>query len=754
MTLIRRNFVPVDVRPIPSPRTVQWNKEDNSGVLFESVVTTLEFGGIEGFLFDMYSYATTGPIPIEVWAYDGIALSLTNWSDGTSDEVVSFFTSHNSPSEGDQTYNGFRMYNANSVMEEFARFGAEATFVNVGKGLTRKGAAVISALDDGVMTQFLWISPRHDRTELDLPLDVTDRGGAGGHISSTGQVTSTQEPLAGFTPFPGFISEEGGLAMKSNGPVKSTVRIIDQNGNLSFANPILQIKGPGNAEIDLFSSADPPELLWWAIDLVYNYAAEVSGSPNTGEQYIASRYPRHINFTLGGGPYSAGETITITINGLSHVFTAAGGESVQDAVDDLAAQINAGAQAVNVTASKNATQVIVISDTHAHLFAYNSGSTGGATISQAVVKDPDEFAGHPGELAVWNGASWDFTSPTLYSIAWFISFTGRQQWDGTTWENGYSGDVFVDNIISKTVATPPGSPSPGDMYIVPVGGSGAWGSPDGSIVVYDPSTPAWEEITPQDGDIANVIDQGIRYIYAGTSPSGAWGVETSASGDELNIIGFSNCNIGSTGGRKGQIQLGSNAQNTVAIEDSMGVNKGIVDASAILEGGPQAEISGSTRPPRGFKFPPMSKYARNSISVLGFQNDPSTPPDYTTGTNDEGVNGTTTVVISRTITTPPAGSGSDTYIVAPGSTGAWAGKDNQIAIWDGVSAWDFYVQKEGDQLGVGSPTPTETVRFLNGAWRVSDPEGTVVYVKVEFDPNGTPVTQWHGYNGTTWVQLG
>lgn len=52
-------------------------------------------------------------------------------------------------------------------------------------------------------------------------------------------------------------------------------------------------------------------------------------------------------------------------------------------------------------------------------------------------------------------------------------------------------------------------------------------------------------------------------------------------------------------------------------------------------------------------------------------------------------------IADRTLTAPP---GSPTagacYIPAATATGAWAGKENQIAVWSG-SAWVFYVAATG-----------------------------------------------------------
>jgi hypothetical protein len=52
-------------------------------------------------------------------------------------------------------------------------------------------------------------------------------------------------------------------------------------------------------------------------------------------------------------------------------------------------------------------------------------------------------------------------------------------------------------------------------------------------------------------------------------------------------------------------------------------------------------------------------------------------------------------VKNRTTTTPPGTPAlADRYIIAASSTGAWSGKTNQIAEWNG-STWDYYVPQTG-----------------------------------------------------------
>ena len=52
-------------------------------------------------------------------------------------------------------------------------------------------------------------------------------------------------------------------------------------------------------------------------------------------------------------------------------------------------------------------------------------------------------------------------------------------------------------------------------------------------------------------------------------------------------------------------------------------------------------------------------------------------------------------VKGRNLATPPGSpAAGDTYIVAASPTGAWAGKEGQVAVWSG-SAWVFGVPRTG-----------------------------------------------------------
>lgn len=79
-------------------------------------------------------------------------------------------------------------------------------------------------------------------------------------------------------------------------------------------------------------------------------------------------------------------------------------------------------------------------------------------------------------------------------------------------------------------------------------------------------------------------------------------------------------------------------------------------------------------------------------------------------------------VKDRDLTTPPASpAAGDTYIPAASSTGAWAGKDGQIAVWSG-SAWIFGTPR----AGWGAYIEDEDVRvtYKGGAWSIDASGGS------------------------------
>lgn len=73
-----------------------------------------------------------------------------------------------------------------------------------------------------------------------------------------------------------------------------------------------------------------------------------------------------------------------------------------------------------------------------------------------------------------------------------------------------------------------------------------------------------------------------------------------------------------------------------------------------------------------------------------------------------------TSVESISLTTPPAGTEGDLYIVGAGSAGAWSAKDNQLAQFIGGS-WAFYPPFEG--LRVWDKQTAQPFVYKGSAWQ-------------------------------------
>jgi len=76
-------------------------------------------------------------------------------------------------------------------------------------------------------------------------------------------------------------------------------------------------------------------------------------------------------------------------------------------------------------------------------------------------------------------------------------------------------------VESATVSAPPGSPSDGLVYLVPVGATGGWAGEDGKIAVYD---SGWTYLTPSIGWTAYSKQTDVLYTYS----TGGWVAATPA----------------------------------------------------------------------------------------------------------------------------------------------------------------------------------------------------------------------------------
>lgn len=74
--------------------------------------------------------------------------------------------------------------------------------------------------------------------------------------------------------------------------------------------------------------------------------------------------------------------------------------------------------------------------------------------------------------------------------------------------------ILNTGVIDKDLATPPGSPTAGDVYIVAASGTGDWSGNDGKIAYYN---QLWKFITPREGMVFWVNDENRLYSYDGAA---------------------------------------------------------------------------------------------------------------------------------------------------------------------------------------------------------------------------------------------
>ncbi len=67
---------------------------------------------------------------------------------------------------------------------------------------------------------------------------------------------------------------------------------------------------------------------------------------------------------------------------------------------------------------------------------------------------------------------------------------------------------------SRSIATPPGSPAAGDVYIVASSPTGAWSGQGGNITYYDQT---WKFIAPREGMTLWINDEDVLYVYDGAN---------------------------------------------------------------------------------------------------------------------------------------------------------------------------------------------------------------------------------------------
>jgi hypothetical protein len=113
-------------------------------------------------------------------------------------------------------------------------------------------------------------------------------------------------------------------------------------------------------------------------------------------------------------------------------------------------------------------------------------------------------------------------------IFWYDSADALTAHDGTSCivtadgkrfkSDGFAGgQTRFFKIVDKDLATPPGSPTIGNSYIVAAGGTGAWATHDKHVATY--TARGWRFVVPNAYDLSAVIDESLIYHY---SAGGAW----------------------------------------------------------------------------------------------------------------------------------------------------------------------------------------------------------------------------------------
>lgn len=81
--------------------------------------------------------------------------------------------------------------------------------------------------------------------------------------------------------------------------------------------------------------------------------------------------------------------------------------------------------------------------------------------------------------------------------------------------NAIRGLEWQDSVKSKTITTPPTTPTKNDRYLIPTGATGVWSGKTNQIAHYNGS--AWEYYTPDVGWSVYVDAENKNYVYNGTS---------------------------------------------------------------------------------------------------------------------------------------------------------------------------------------------------------------------------------------------
>lgn len=75
--------------------------------------------------------------------------------------------------------------------------------------------------------------------------------------------------------------------------------------------------------------------------------------------------------------------------------------------------------------------------------------------------------------------------------------------------------LVMARALDRDLATPPGTPADGDLYIVATSGAGAWSGWDGSLALF--TSGAWLRLQPDAGWRVWLSDEAVPAIYDGSA---------------------------------------------------------------------------------------------------------------------------------------------------------------------------------------------------------------------------------------------
>jgi hypothetical protein len=104
-------------------------------------------------------------------------------------------------------------------------------------------------------------------------------------------------------------------------------------------------------------------------------------------------------------------------------------------------------------------------------------------------------------------------------------------------EQGANHFVFID----RDLATPPGSPSDGDCYLVATSGTGAWSGQDGKIAIR--VSTSWVFITVKEGMTAYVADEDVTIVRSASAWNSPVATAAEVRAGTSNVVYVTPANI-------------------------------------------------------------------------------------------------------------------------------------------------------------------------------------------------------------------